>query len=267
VRGKQSGLSLKPFVAALLAFFSAPAIAADPAQPDPPGIGMIDDPCPKTREGLWALSDYVLKNDWAWMCRYREENKAYDAKHPAKVVFLGDSITEGWSKIDPAYFSDGYVGRGLGGQTSPQILLRFYQDVVALHPQAVHIMIGTNDIAGNTGPNDVRAYQDNIRAMADLAKANGIKLILASILPADRFSWKPELKPAPRIAKLNAWLRDFAKANGHVYADYFSALAGPNGELLEKYGKDGVHPEAAGYDVMKPIADAAIRKAVGKKRR
>jgi lysophospholipase L1-like esterase len=261
VRGKLSGLSPKPLLAALLAAVSAPAIAADP--PEPPGVGMIDDPCPRSREGLWALSDYVLKNDWAWLCRYREDNNAFDAQHPAKVVFLGDSITEGWASADPAYFTDGVVGRGLGGQTSPQILLRFYQDVIALHPKAVHIMIGTNDIAGNTGPNDVHAYQDNIRAMADLAKANGIKVIFGSILPADRFRWKPELQPAPLIAELNSWLREFAKANGHVYADYFSALAGSNGELPEKYGKDGVHPDAAGYAVMRPIADQAIAEAMG----
>jgi lysophospholipase L1-like esterase len=259
---KPWGLSAK-IISATLAAITMPAFAEAPA---PPGVGMIDDPCPKSREGLWALSDYVLKNDWAWLCRYREDNKAYNASNPATIVFLGDSITEGWVGADPSYFADGKVGRGIGGQTSPQILLRFYQDVVALHPKAVHIMIGTNDIAGNTGPNTVRAYQDNIRAMADVAKLNGIKVVLGSILPADQFRWKPELKPAPRIAELNNWLRSFSKDGGHIYADYFSALAGPKGELPAAYSKDGVHPEAAGYAVMRPIADKAIARAIGKKR-
>jgi lysophospholipase L1-like esterase len=265
VQPEAAGLLIKASAAALCAAISMPAFAANPTQTEPPGVGMIEDPCPKSREGLWALSDYVLKNDWAWMCRYREDNKAYDRDRPATVVFLGDSITEGWANIDPAFFAHGNVGRGLGGQTSPQVLLRFYQDVVALHPKAVHIMIGTNDIAGNTGPNDVRAYKDNVRAMADIAKANGINVILGSIPPADRFRWKPDLRPAPLIVTLNDWLRDFAEQNGHVYADYFSALAGPNGELPERFGSDGVHPDAAGYAVMRPIADRAIAEALKQK--
>lgn len=251
------------FAAAALLLLPLPAFAQ--TTPAEPAAGMSDQPCPASTAGQWALADSVLKADWPWLCRYRGDNRAYDARNPAKVVFIGDSITEGWAKTDPALFTGGTVGRGLSGQTSPQILLRFYQDVIALHPRVVHIMIGTNDIAGNTGPTSALAYQQNIRAMADLARANGIAVVLGSIPPADRMSWRPAVKPAPQIAALNAWLRGFAAERGLVFADYHTALAGPNGELRADLGKDGVHPEAPGYAVMRPIAERAIAEAERRK--
>ncbi len=137
---------------------------------------------------------------------------------------MGDSITEGWGVGDPSLFSGAVVDRGISGQTSPQMLVRFYQDVVALHPQAVHIMAGTNDVAGNTGPSSPDDFKNNIRAMVDLAKANHIQVVLASILPAERFAWRPDIQPVEQIRRLNAWLRQYASQHKLIYADYYSSL-------------------------------------------
>ena len=238
---------------------SSPALSAEPVSYPPPG--MSDAPCPASRDGLWALDERVLKNDWAWLCRFREDNAKVDPKHPPASVFIGDSITENWQAADPGWFAPDRLNRGLSGQTSPQMLVRFYQDVVALHPRVVHIMAGTNDIAGNTGPTSPGAYQNAVRAMVDLARANHIAVILGSIPPADRFGWLPGSAPAARIAQLNAWLKDYAKAERLVYADYHTALAGPRGELPAAYGPDGVHPNAAGYALMRPVAEQALANA------
>ena len=243
----------------MLTLLASPAVSAEPVSYPPPG--MSDAPCPASRDGLWALDERVLKNDWAWLCRFRADNDKLDPKHPPAVVFMGDSITENWLTADPGFFARGNLDRGLSGQTSPQMLVRFYQDVIALHPRVVHIMAGTNDIAGNTGPTSPAAYQNAVRAMVDLAKANHIAVILGSIPPAERFDWLRAAAPKPWIAQLNAWLKGYAKAQGLVYADYHTALAGPNGELPAAYGPDGVHPNAAGYAIMRPVAERAIAEA------
>jgi lysophospholipase L1-like esterase len=220
--------------------------------------GMMENACPASREGLWALDPAVLQSDWAWLCRYQAENAKIDPANPPQVVFIGDSITENWVGLDPGLFGTTRLGRGIAGQTSPQLLVRFWQDVVALKPRVVHIMVGTNDIAGNTGPTTPEAYKNAIRAMVSLAQANGIVVILGSIPPADRFGWATQHQPRPWIAGLNLWLKDFAAQRGAIYADYFTPLAGPNGELRPEYGPDGVHPNAAGYAVMRPVAEKAI---------
>jgi lysophospholipase L1-like esterase len=226
-----------------------------------PAPGMMEQSCPASRDGLWALDPQVLQNDWAWLCRFREDNARVDPANPPEVVFMGDSITENWLREDPALFGKGWLNRGLSGQTSPQMLVRFWQDVIALHPDVVHIMAGTNDLAGNTGPTSPEAYKNNIRAMVQLAKAHGIVVVLGSIPPADRFEWAPQHQPAPWIAQFNAWLKDYAAAEGMVYADYFTVLAGPNGELRPELGPDGVHPNAAGYVLMRPVAERALADA------
>lgn len=249
------------FAAAALLLLPLPAFAQ--ATPAEPAAGMSDQPCPASTAGQWALADSVLKADWPWLCRYRGDNRAYDARNPAKVVFIGDSITEGWAKTDPALFTGGTVGRGLSGQTSPQILLRFYQDVIALHPRVVHIMIGTNDIAGNTGPSSPEMYTNHVAAMVDLARANGIAVVLGSVLPAAKFPWKPQLSPAAQVVALNAWLKDFAAQRGAVFADYHAALANAEGGIDRDLAPDGIHPNAKGYAVMEPIAKAAIAQAEG----
>ena len=170
-------------LAAALAVWTAPAFAqtapiAPPAFPPPsppvtaPGDGMLDKPCPDPK-GLWFGHPYVQANDWAWECKYAEADKQLAAR--PRVVFIGDSITEGWVPLAPALFAGGAVGRGISGQTSPQILVRFYQDVVRLRPRVVHIMIGTNDLAGNTGPNSPEMYKNHLLAMVDIARANGMR--------------------------------------------------------------------------------------------
>lgn len=238
-----------------------PALAASNGMNPFPPPGMTENACPASRDGLWAQDERVRANDWAWQCRYRAENALVDPAGPPQVVFIGDSITENWVSLDPGLFGKSRLGRGISGQTSPQMLVRFWQDVVALKPRVVHIMAGTNDIAGNTGPTTPEAYKNAIRAMVVLAEANGIVVILGSIPPADRFGWSPALRPAPWIASLNGWLRDHAAERGAVYADYHAVLAGPNGELRAEFGADGVHPNAAGYAAMRPVAEAAIAEA------
>lgn len=256
--------SLSLILPALLALVLTMPLRADaPLEPPPPGRGMIEQPCP-SQIGLWSGSAYVKQNDWAWMCRYRADNAALDPQRPPRAVFIGDSITEQWIARDPDFFAQGNLDRGISGQTSPQILLRFMQDVVALRPQVVHIMAGTNDLAGNTGPTDVAAYRNNVRAMVGLAQVHGIAVVIGSIPPADRFNWSPGISPAPRIAALNAWLREYARKQDLIFADYHTALAGPNGELPARYSDDGVHPNAAGYAVMRPIAERALAEAVAR---
>ena len=241
-----------------LAQLAAPAFAVDPVTLPP---GMSDAPCPAPAPEQFALDEHILKTDWAWLCRYRADNALVDPAHPPHVVFIGDSITEGWIHADPDFFAHGNLDRGISGQTSPQLLVRFWQDVVALNPAVVHIMIGTNDIAGNTGPTTPEAYQNAVRAMVDIAKANHIAVILGAIPPSVTFAWQPAVKPGPWVTQLNRWLKDYAAEQHLVFADYHSALAGSAGELPAEFGPDGVHPNLAGYGVMRGVATRAIAQA------
>jgi lysophospholipase L1-like esterase len=194
--------------------------------------------------------------DWPNLCRYRAANAALS--HQPRVVFIGDSITEGWAKNDHDLFTDAVIGRGISGQTTPQILLRFYQDVINLHPRVVHIMAGTNDLAGNTGPSSEQAVKDNVRAMVQLAQANKIRVVLASIPPASAFPWRPALRPAAQIVELNNWLRGYARQSGSRYADYYKLLADSEGGFRVEFSDDGVHPNEAGYARMRDTALSAI---------
>jgi lysophospholipase L1-like esterase len=224
------------------------------AQAPMPSAQMTDSPCPSPPRPDPA-------RDFADLCRYKSDNAAIlKGAHPT-AVFMGDSITEGWGVGDPSLFSRAVVDRGISGQTSPQMLMRFYQDVVALQPRAVHIMAGTNDVAGNTGPSSPDDFKNNIRAMVDLARANHIQIILASIPPAERFPWRPDIQPVEVIRQLNAWLRQFAGQHKLIYADYYSALKTPSGAFRAELSNDGVHPNSDGYAAMRPIAVAALRKA------
>lgn len=198
------------------------------------------------------------KSDWADLCRYRADNERVRAGPASarRVVFIGDSITELWGLDDPGLFGSGsgsgsgIVNRGISGQTSQQILLRFQADVVALDPAIVHILAGTNDIAGNTGPTSADQYKNNIMAMVTLAKANGIKVILGSLPPAMRFAWKPGLRPAPQIVALNGWLKSYAETEKLEFIDYHTALATRDGTLGQDLSFDGVHPNLQGYRLM-----------------
>ena len=202
--------------------------------------------------------------DWPFLGLYRGENDAVRAQGRPKVVLIGDSITEIWRYGDPDFFTNGIIGRGISGQTTPQTLLRFYPDVVALKPAAVHILCGGNDIAGNTGATTPQDYKNNILAMLDIAQVNGIKVLLGSITPAAGFSHSPQVRPIARIAELNEWLRNIAKERDAVFIDYFSALAAEDRSLPPQYTNDGLHPNKVGYDVMRPLAKAAIAEVLHK---
>jgi lysophospholipase L1-like esterase len=195
--------------------------------------------------------------DWAGLCRYQAANAA-QSPGAAKVIFIGDSITENWLLADPDFFTGAVVNRGIGAQTSAQMLVRFRADVVALRPAVVHILTGTNDVAGNNGPLRPLDFQNNIESMVEIARANEIRVILGSIPPANAFNWQPTLKPAPQIAALNAWLRDYARSRGLAYIDYHRALRGQSGELSSALGNDGVHPNRDGYAVMRRLAEPAL---------
>lgn len=216
-------------------------------------LGMVDEPCSLKEDGQPA-------RDWPALCRYRGENRALTGKPRPDVVFMGDSITEGWKQADPAFFSDRVLDRGISGQTSPQMLLRFPQDVIALRPRVVHLMAGTNDIAGNTGPGTVEDYQHNITVMLDLAAVHGIQVVLAAIPPARLLPWAG-IDPRPRITQLNAWLAQQAKARRLVFVDYAEGLTDGAGGIAAAYSEDGVHPNAAGYARMRPLTERALRRA------
>ena len=201
--------------------------------------------------------------DWADLARYREQNAALIASgQKPDVVFMGDSITEGWIAKRPDFFTAARVDRGINGQTTPQMLARFREDVIALHPRMVHIMAGTNDIAGNTGPMTAEMTEANLASMAELAQASGIGVILASIPPAAGFPWRPGLETAGRIAALNEWIRDYAAGHGLVYADYWSAMQDGHGGMKPGLAYDGVHPTEQGYDAMLPVVEAAMKAAI-----
>ncbi|HEX3673026.1 MAG TPA: SGNH/GDSL hydrolase family protein [Rhizomicrobium sp.] len=194
--------------------------------------------------------------DWPNLCRYRSANAALTGA--VRIVFMGNSITENWVNADPEFFTGGVVGRGISGQTSPQMLLRFYDDVIALKPRIVHILGGGNDVAGNTGPSRPQDYKNNFMAMIQLAQANGIKVLIGSITPAGRMHWKPEYRPAQTIIVLNTWLREYAREQGLTYIDYHTALADGNGAFRKELANDGVHPNRDGYAIMTKLASAAI---------
>lgn len=211
-----------------------------------------------------------LRTDWPNLRRFHEEDVALAA--PAvgekRVVFMGDSITQGWAHHgvpqEPAVAGTVWVNRGISGQTTPQMVLRFQQDVVHLKPNVVVIFAGTNDIAGNTGDMTPEQTEDNLTTMAELAHANGIQVVLCSILPAFDFPWKPGRVPSPKIIALNSWIKSYAAEHGHVYVDFYSAMVDARGGLPATLSKDGVHPTPAGYAVMNPLIEAGVAKALGK---
>ena len=206
-----------------------------------------------------------IHNDWPNLIHYREANAlaGLPAKGETRVVFFGDSITDAWIRIMPEFFQGkSYLDRGIGGQTTAQLLVRFRQDVVDLGPKVVVILAGTNDIAGNTGPCTPEMIEDNLKSMVEICRANGIRPVLASILPAADYPWKRNLEPGPKIVALNAWLEDYARKKALVFLDYYSAMNDGKLGLSASLSDDGVHPNRRGYAVMGPLAEKAIASAL-----
>ncbi|WP_199741566.1 SGNH/GDSL hydrolase family protein [Flavobacterium sp. GSP6] len=215
-----------------------------------------------------VMRETIQAQDWPNLSKYQEQNVAL--KPPAagqqRIVFMGDSITEFWSATNSEYFSGKpYINRGISGQTTPQMLIRFRADVIALQPAAVLILAGINDIAGNTGPTTLDRIENNIISMVELAQANQIKIILCSVLPAFDFPWKPNQNPAEKVMELNQLLKKYADANGIIYLDYFSAMVDESNGLKAAYSGDGVHPNKLGYQVMAPLAEKAIAQVLAMK--
>lgn len=210
-----------------------------------------------------------LRTDWAGLQTFMKANADLPAPAPDenRVVFMGNSIIELWTPYFASMFpGKPYIGRGISGQTTPQMLVRFHQDVVALKPKVVLILAGTNDIAGNTGPATLEMIENNLASMAELAQANGIRVVMASVLPAYGYSWRPEVQPAKTIVALNSWISDYAREHGAIYLDFHSAMVDERLGLRKELSPDGVHPNEAGFRVMAPLAEKAIQAALSSPR-
>lgn len=241
-----------------------------PPPPDPDMIRLVEalldkQPIPADLQARLADTEAAAERrarearqreeDWPALARYRAANA--DVRSP-DLVMIGDSLTEIWQLAMPEMFGEATVNRGIAGQTSPQILLRFMADVVDLRPRAVHILCGTNDIAGNTGPNVPEDYQRNIRAMVQIAKANGIVVLLGSIPPAGQIFWQPDARPLEWLPRLNAWLKDFADQEAIRFIDYHGALNDGTGSLQDRFSADGVHVTRTAYRIMSDMLEQAL---------
>ena len=253
----------------LLAAVTLVALSAQNPVPPP----AADASCPEMATALQALlRNDVRLRDWPALARYREANRPLKAAAPgeSRVVFMGDSITDAWPQPRFGEFFPGkpYIGRGISGQTTPQMLLRFRPDVIDLKPKAVVILAGTNDIAANTGAMTNEEIEGNLESMAELAKLHGIKVVFTSILPTGAYHVAPNgtpqstLRPMARIRAINDWMKAYAAANGHVYVDYFTPMLDNTGMMKAELTADDLHPNAAGYAIMAPLAQAGIDKAL-----
>jgi len=214
---------------------------------------------------IFIGSTMIAQQDWPNFARYKDENLKLGSLKPGedRVVFMGNSITEGWKDINPDFFKDrSYIDRGISGQTTPQMLVRFRADVVNLKPKVVVILAGTNDIAGNTGPSTLEMIEDNLASMSEIAGANNIKVVLCSVLPVYDYPWSPGLKPAQKIVDLNKWIKEYAAKNNLAYADFFTPMADERNGLKKEYSEDGVHPNLEGYKIMDPIVEKAIQQVL-----
>lgn len=239
------------------------------AQSNPP----VPDDCADAKALASRLQ--LRFQDWPALGRYRDANSTTQppAKDEARVVFMGDSITDGW-KLATYFPNKPYINRGISGQTTPQMLIRFRPDVIALKPKVVVILAGTNDIAGNTGKMTIEAIEDNFSSMIDLARANGIRVVVASVLPVSDYNKDKDGKsivrttqrPPAEILKLNEWIRKQASTKDLTYLDYFSATVDEKGFLKQELSGDGLHPNDKGYSVMQPLAERAISTALKKAR-
>jgi lysophospholipase L1-like esterase len=245
------------------------AVSAQAPAPAPQAQAMTPG-CPELAKALTGLMNNDMRlRDWPNLARYREANRSLAAPQTgeARVVFMGDSITDFWQRPQFNFFpGKPYVDRGISGQTTPQMLLRFRADVISLKPGAVVILAGTNDVAGNTGAMTDEEIEGNLVSMCELARANNIRVILASVLPVSNYhvaaAPQTAARPMVRIQAINTWIKAYAAAQGHIYLDYLSAMTDASGLLREDLSADDLHPNAKGYDVMAPLAQAAIERAL-----
>jgi lysophospholipase L1-like esterase len=249
-------------------FGAAGLLAQQPAAatagiPPPAAATAQTSPSGHPNDAYWIEHDRQLLVDFGNLARYKEDDLKLAAPAPGenRVVFMGDSITQAW-KLGESFPGRPYIGRGISGQTTPQMLVRYRQDVIDLKPKVVVILGGTNDIAGNTGPMTLEQIEGNIASMAELAAANGIGVVLCSVLPALDYHWAPGKEPAPKIAKLNEWIARYAARKSFVYVDYYAAMKDERGGLPPTLSQDGVHPLPAGYALMAPLVQAGIEKAI-----
>jgi lysophospholipase L1-like esterase len=243
---------------------AAPGVTTDPCIGVPVRPTEAHEAAPDSY-ARWMHDWLVL--DWGQRCRYRDENAALPAANPQRVVLLGDSITEGWKDQHPGFFNAQLLDRGISGQVSEQMIVRLRSDVIELGPAIVQIMAGTNDLAGNRGPTTLALIEGNLATLAELARAHGITVLLASIPPAAAFPWQRATQPSGDIRTLNAWLRGYAQREHFSYVDYYAVLEDGHGGMQAGYSGDGVHPNAAGYAVMEPLLRSAIAQALAARRR
>ncbi len=287
------GMIFQSVLCSVAAITTSYAQGNSPGPSEQPLAGMVDQPCPPALEMPAEVRSLLIElfieprklasadfqrlannaafksfeganrsrgiGDWPGRCQYHgADATTVSGSVPPRIVFMGDSITENWGLADPGLFSRGVLDRGISGQTSEQMLVRFWPDVVALHPRIVLILAGTNDIAGNTGPTSAEYFRNNIMAMVEIARANAIEPVLCSIPPTAAFSWRPQLDPRPWIRQLNVWLRAYASHNHLKYLDYYALLAGTSGEFRTDLSNDGVHPNRSGYGLMRALVERAI---------
>jgi lysophospholipase L1-like esterase len=247
--------AMRLLLAAVL--FTAPVWAQPPADTAADDAGKL--------KAQLERAGRILR-DWPNLTRYHAENAEVAPPKPGeqRVVFMGDSITDGWGRRYGKFFpGKPYINRGISGQTTPQMLIRFRADVIALNPEVVVILAGTNDIAGNTGPMTLEMIADNLMSMAELAEAHGISVVLASVMPVcDYIRPQTDRRPPEKIRALNAWIKAYAEKNGHIYLDYYSALIDGQQMFKKELTYDGLHPNDAGYEVMGPLAEKAIEEAL-----
>ncbi len=262
---KRSALYLVFAAIVLFNLISAFALAAQ-TPPAPEAKTSCPAPAAAPVSDWQKAHDAQLREDFPWLAKFREADLTLGPPIAGenRVVFMGDSITELWKIEGPEGSFPGkpYINRGISGQTTPQMLLRFRQDVIDLKPKVVVILGGINDIAGNTGPETLDQIESYLTSMAELATANQIRVVLCSVLPAYDFSWRPGLEPAPKVLALNAWIKDYAARKGYVYVDYHSAMKDQRNGLPPALSKDGVHPTPAGYALMAPLVEEGIEKAL-----
>jgi acyl-CoA thioesterase-1 len=259
--------------AAVLAFLILPCTSAG-AQEQPGNLPETKAPpatisLPPWQSGAyWVHHAELLMNDFGDLEHFHDADAKLGPPAPGekRVVFMGDSITEGWH-LDQSFPGKPYINRGISGQTTPQMLLRFRQDVIDLKPRVVIILGGTNDVAQNTGPMTPEETEDNLVSMMQLARANGIQPVLCSILPSVEFWWHRGMEPALKIAAINEWLKNYATQHHIVYVDYYDAMKDAQGGLPPNLSRDGVHPGPAGHAIMAPLAEAGIEKALKSKSR